>query len=93
LPTTPAQDFFQGSGNQVTIPNYGVLRGFSTFGPPFTGTYQSQWWYNTNDFEVHTDSSVSGIPGSASSEDNYGYFAVLNTVSFPVNTYSVKFVR
>jgi hypothetical protein len=93
FPSNSSQDFFVGSGQQISIPNYGVLRGYRTFGDPYTGTYRSQWWYNSSNFEVHTDSSVSGIPGSVSSEDNYGFFGTINNTSFPVNSYSVKFVR
>ena len=92
-PSNTSQDFFIGSGTQVSIPCYGKTRGYSTYGSPYSGGYLSQWWYNTSGYEPHTDSSVSGIPGSASSEDNFGFFNVINNASFPVNSYSLKFVR
>jgi len=92
-PISAATDFFQGSGSQVTIPCYGRIRGFSVANAPFAGTYTMQWWYNVNSFEYHTDSSIAGVPGSVSSEDNFGYYGTINNTAWPVTAYTVKFVR
>jgi hypothetical protein len=91
LPTTSVQDFFQGSGTSVAIPCYGKIRGSTFYNTPYTATHINYWWYNTSSFEVHTDSGH--IPGAVSSEDNFGYYGSINNTSWPVNSYTLKFVR
>lgn len=36
-------------------------------------------YWNSERYQFHADSSVNGIPGSVSSEDNFGYFHIVNT--------------
>jgi len=102
LPQNDTEDFLYGSGSQrTTIPGYGRVRGFyaRNNGPePWRGgTYDMRWWYNTNSiYDPHWDSSVSGVPGAISSENNFGYFGTRgsnNTTHFAPGQYLVCMAR
>lgn len=78
-PNTSGQDFADGSGGGVNdIPTYGKIRGYQIQDQisywSSGSIYDTRWWYNSDsNYPPHFDTSSTGVPGSITSEDAFGY--------------------